>query len=62
MIASPCRPQCMFAWNAVAFQFWAAYLAQRLARYAATLDRLRWTTHASCSQLQPLSYFAEIVP
>ena len=23
MSASPCRPQCMVAWNAVAFQFWA---------------------------------------
>ena len=29
MIVSPCSPQCMVAWNAAAFQFWAAYLAQR---------------------------------
>ena len=48
MTASPCRPSCMVAWNAVALQFWAAHPAQllmvrrrRLALYAATFDWLR---------------------
>ena len=59
MIASPYTPKCVGAWNAVAFRFWAAYLAHRLeyggttprwlARYAATFDGLRWTVLYSLS-------------
>ena len=57
MIASPSRPQCMVAWNAVAFQFWATYLAQRLRvrRYGpAAAGAVRYQPNGSAKILYPL--------
>ena len=56
----------MVAWDSVALQFWAAYLAQLLMvrrRYpaAATFDGLHWPQMLAAAG-RNLSYFAEFVP